>query len=49
MGRVAGLLPKLRQRYRQPVLRIPGGRPADWSPELSRYRRPISSDTLSAD
>jgi hypothetical protein len=45
---MAGLLPKLPQHYRQPVLRIPGGRPADWFPELSRYHHPISSDTPSA-
>jgi hypothetical protein len=49
MARVAGLLPKLPQPYRQPVSRIPGGRPADWFPELSRCRRPISSDTPSDD
>lgn len=45
---MAGLLPKLRQHCRQPVLRILGGRPADWFLELWRYRSPISSVTPTA-
>jgi hypothetical protein len=45
---MAGSLPKLRQHYRRQVSRILGGRPADWFPELSRYRSPISSVTPTA-